>query len=287
MAAGDYVQQYLQLWCWVNDTFTMAQIRNYLQSGMGAQSTHAAHEYSRLMSALPRLAGQPGRPLPAVFQVQGDQYVRTSLWRVYHGKGAPNEIQDALWLASLCGLVDESNLLPYTNNNLGIDCGGFVANYWGMGRPSVTDPSPNGATGFKPRSIWGMYPSLHRRTPQTIQPDDAAIFFKDVRSDDPNLAAHQNADGTYDTSSGSQAFHIGVVSSATVLAGGNQVNLEIAESSGALASSGGNGVNVRAIRNAAVVVARNLVYCREGTNRIYFTGRPGPPAPYMQNPYGA
>ena len=286
MAADDYVDKYLQLWCWVNDTFTVAGVRNYLQSGKGAQSTRAAHEYSQLISALPKLAGLPkGKPLPDVFEVQGDKYVRTSLWRVYNGKGAPNEIQDALWLASLCGLVDETNLRAYADNNLGVDCGGFVANYWGMGRPSVTNPNPNGATGYLPRTIWGLNPGLHRKNPSEIRVDDAAVFFKDVKSDDPSIAAKKNSDGSYDTSSGSQAFHIGVVSS--VSAAGNQVDLEIAESSGARASSGGNGVNARALGKVTATVAKGLVYCPDGANRIYFTGRQGTASPYMPNSFGA
>ena len=42
MTAEDYVRTYLQLWCWVNDTFTVVQVRNYLQSGLGTQASRAA-----------------------------------------------------------------------------------------------------------------------------------------------------------------------------------------------------------------------------------------------------
>jgi hypothetical protein len=272
----------------VNDTFTVAQVRNYLQSGKGQQSTRAANAYTQLLSSLPRLAGlAAGKQLPDIFEVEGDKYVKTSLWRVYNGKGAPDEIQDALWLASLCGLVDESTLGTYTDNNLGIDCGGFVANYWGIGRPSLTSPNPAGATGFKPRAIWGMFPALRRKTPGEIQPDDAAIFFQDVKSDDPNIAAQQKQDSSYDTKTGSQAFHIGLVSAVSVVAGTNLVDLTIAESSGASASSGGNGVNVRPLGRVTATVANGLVYCPDGANRIYFAGRPGSAPPYAPYYYGA
>lgn len=287
MPADDYVDTYLQLWCWVNDTFKVASVRNYLQSGKPPQSARAAQAYSKLLAALPRVAGLPaGKPLPNVFEVQDDKYVTPSLWRVYNGKGAPNEIQDALWLASLCGLVDESNLSAYTDSNLGIDCGGFVANYWGIGRPSITSPNPTGATGFKPRYIWGMYPNLHRSAPDQIRVDDAAVFFQDVKADDPNIAAQQKPDGSYDSNTGSQAFHIGLVSSVTRVAGTNKVTLEIAESSGALANSGGNGVNVRSLGQVTATVAKGLVWCPDGKSRIYFTGRPGGCAPYKPNLYG-
>lgn len=286
MAADYYVNKYLDTWCWVKDTFTVARVRNYLQSGKGAQATRAATAYSQLMSGLPKLAGlAAGKPLPDVFQVQGDQYIKTSLWRVYNGKGAPNEIQDAIWLASVCGLVDSASLRGYVDNNLGVDCGGFVANYWGIGRPSVTNTNPNGATGYLPRTIWGLNPGLRRKNPSEIQVDDAAVFFKDVKSDDPNIPAKKNSEGSYDTSSGSQAFHIGVVSSVSV--SGNQVDLEIAESSGAPASSGGNGVNVRSLGKVTATVAKGLVYCPDGANRIYFVGHQGSPSPYMPNAFGA
>jgi hypothetical protein len=37
MAASDYVGTYLHIWCWINDTFTVARVRNYLQSGLGGK----------------------------------------------------------------------------------------------------------------------------------------------------------------------------------------------------------------------------------------------------------
>ncbi|HZW80070.1 MAG TPA: hypothetical protein VFF50_06350 [Candidatus Deferrimicrobiaceae bacterium] len=40
MTADDYVRTYLQLWCWVNDTFTVVRVCNYLQSG--TQASRAA-----------------------------------------------------------------------------------------------------------------------------------------------------------------------------------------------------------------------------------------------------
>jgi hypothetical protein len=273
MSASEYVRAYLQLPVWKNEeSTTPISVRNYLQSGMGGQSSRAASAYAQLLAALPKQLDTPGRVLPATFQVRGDQYVTTSLWRVYNGKGT--------WLALLCGLVDDKTLTTYADNNLGIDCGGFVANYWGMGAPSVSAPNPTGATGFKPRTIWGMFPKLQRKSAGEIEEDDAAIFFKDVKNDDPNIVAQAKAGGGYDSASGSQAFHIGVVSDVTAIAGTDQVDLDIAESSGAKASSGGNGVNVRSLGKVTATVAKGLVYCPDGNNRIYFTGKQGAVTPY-------
>jgi len=42
-----------------------------------------------------------------------------------------------------------------------------------------------------------------------------------------------------------------------------------------------------AVSAATATVAKGLVYCPSGENRIYFTGRQGAVAPYMPNLYGA
>jgi hypothetical protein len=286
MSPSDYVDNYLSFDVWLGDTFTRAGVRNYLQSGLGAQSTNAGDAYRKLTAALAARLKLRGA-LPGVFTVEGDQYVSRSLWRVYNGKGAPDEIQSALWLASLCGLVDFSTVNNYTDSCLGVDCGGFVANYWGIGHPTPTDQNPNGATGFKPRTIWETNRNLRRDQSTSICVGDAAVFFKDVIQDNPDLAARQKADGGYDTSSGSQAFHIGVVSSVSCQPGAGTVTLEIAESSGARAQSGGNGVNVRSLGTVAAKVANGLVFCPDGSNRIYFVGCRGTPSPSVANTFGA
>lgn len=281
MSPSEYVYTYLYFYSWVFDRFVVTQVRNYLQSGKGNQSTRAQAMYAALRKGINSQLGRSGQELPATFEIEGDKYISTSLWRVFNGKGAPDEIQDALWLASLCGLVTPSTTRSFVDDNLGIDCGGFVANYWGMGHPLPGNYSPTGATGFKPRYIWGMNQSLRRRKPADIRIGDAAIFFQDVKSDNPDIAAKQNANGSYDTTSGSQAFHIGLVSDVSCAAGSSQVTLEIAESSGAMAESGGSGVNVRSLGTATAPVAGGYVYYPSGANRIYFAGPASTPNPYM------
>lgn len=279
--AGDYVRTYLQLQVWKDEMATTnIPIRQYLQSGMGTQSANANAAYGRLMAALPKLLDSPSHTVPEVFQVRGDKYSKTSLWRVYNGKGAPVEIQEVLWLALLAGQVNGTNIATYADTNLGIDCGGFVANYWGIGCPSSTNPRPDYATGIKPRAVWNLNPNLRRTSASEIEVDDAAIFFEDVKSDDPSLAARQGADGKYDASTGSQAFHIGVVASAQAIAGTDLVDLDIAESSGARASSGGTGVNVRSLGKVKATVSKGLVWVPDGKNRVYFTGKDGNVSPY-------
>jgi hypothetical protein len=286
MSPSDYADNYLGFDVWLGDTFTRARVRNYLQSGKGSQSMNAGVAYGRLTAALVARLKLRG-VLPDVFTLEGDQYVSKSLWRVFNGKAAPDEIQSALWLASLCALVDFSTLSSYTDTNLGVDCGGFVANYWGIGHPTTTDLNPTGVTGIKPRTIWEMNRGLRRDQASSIQEGDAAVFFQDVKQDNPDLAAKHADDGSYDRSSGSQAFHIGLVSSVSIQSDGVTVKLEIAESSGGAAKSGGNGVNVRSLGAVAATVAKGLVYCPDGSNRIYFVGCSSSPSPYVASSFGA
>ncbi len=289
MSASDYVATYLNIWSWINDTFMPVQVLNYLQSGKGAQSGRAETAFSNLLGQLPTLAGlAPGTGLPDVFQVQGNQYVRNSLRRVYWGKGAPDEIQNALWLASQCGLVDENSLATYVSSNLGVDCGGFVANYWGIGKPSVAGPSATGWAGFLPRYFWNNAPQLRRADPTQISVDDAAVFFSGVINEDPSIPAQQdpNSPGSYIDGTGSQAFHIGVVSQVNAYGDGT-CDLNISESRGALAASGGNGVNDRPLGNVQTTISNGLVYCMDGSNRVYFVGSGAGVSPYMPNMYGA
>lgn len=279
--AADYVDRYLRLQVWKNKTSTTnLAVRNYLQAGSNTQSNNAQAKLSELKRALPKLTG---KALTPIFEVEEEKYVLTSLQRVFEGKGALNEIQDVLYLAMLCGMVSEATLSTFADANMGLDCNGFVANYWGMGRPTVEKPQPDYATGIKPRMIWGLAPTLQRKSAGEIQVDDAAVFFEDVMNNDPNIMA-QLRDGKYDPSTGSQAFHIGVVSAVTAIAGTDLVDLNIAESSGgANATSGGNGVRVRKFGQVKATVSKGLVWVPDGQNRIYFTGKQGDVSPYLPN----
>ena len=283
MSPEDYVNIYLNLWSWVGEAFTPARVRNYLQNGKAPQSPRAEQAFGALKRAVAPLAGvKKGQTLPPVFSVNGDRYVTSSLERVFIGKGAPDEIQDVLWLGSLCGLVTEGNLANYVDTNLGVDCGGFVANYWGLGHPTPDKPIVMGSTGIAPRTIWESYP--RRRESDAVDVGDAAVFFKDVKGNNPDIKAVKK-NGEYDSSTGSQAFHIGLVASKTTLPDG-RLRLDIAESSGA-SRAGGNGVNVRPLGQVTPIVAGGLVYCMEGANRIYFSAMPTGASPYMPQWYGA
>jgi hypothetical protein len=142
MAAPDeYVARYHQLIVKNDlgqDIFESADIRNYC-SGW---STEREKEYDLLVSKLVPKTG--GTVLPMTFYIRKDWrmddtevFYRHSLRRAYLGKGSPEEIIDALRLASLCGLIKSgragaSDLATYVSTYIGLDCNGFVGNYFGL-----------------------------------------------------------------------------------------------------------------------------------------------------------
>ena len=196
---------------------------------------------------------------------------------------------ETLQLASELGLTNPDTVYKYCSDNLGVDCGGFVAAYWGEGVPHMADTQPVGSLGFLPRTFWSdshLWPDVRarrRKSAGEISPGDAAIFFKDIKGDDPDIAKQRDGNGKLIEGTGSEAFHIGLVNG--VSGGGDKITqLEIAESSGAASKFGSDGVNVRFATIQASGIARGLVYAQTGANeRIYFLGPPagwGPELPY-------
>jgi hypothetical protein len=277
------VDVYLSFYAWIGDSFSPVRVKNYLQVGQTKQADRGAAALSALTAALVKKYNLTGG-LPPVFTVDGYPVITNSLTRVSIGKAAPDEIQLALWLPGECGLVTDATRYAYCDANLGTDCGGFVACFWGIGHPTTSKPSPYGSDGIKPRSFFADRPN-RRHAASEIRVGDAAIFMQDVKNDDPDVMAVKDANDKYDTSTGSQAFHIGLVASVSV--SGDQVTMGIAESSGAPATSGGNGVNVRSLGTVKATVSRNLVWVPDGKNRIYFVGPQTTPSPYLPNTYGA
>ena len=110
----------------------MVLVRNYLQSGKGDQSTRAEAARDALARKIGEELGLKGPTLPLNFKIDDYNISSLSFRRVFLGKGAPDEIQDVLWLAARYKLVDRLNVQGYCDRNLGIDFGGFVSYLWVM-----------------------------------------------------------------------------------------------------------------------------------------------------------
>jgi hypothetical protein len=296
LSPATYVNAYADLWSWMLDdgewNYVGTPIINYLQSGKDPQSSNAKLAYKALMSKLVAVSKQPSFATAKTFNFQDYDYINQSINRTFIGKACPWEIQETIQLASLVGAADSDSVYKYCTSNLGVDCGGFVANFWGEGVPHMADPNPFGATGFLPRSFWAdskTWPDVlrRRRTAATaIEPGDAAVFFKDIKDNNPDIAKQRDSNGKLIDGTGSEAFHIGVVN--RVGASANTITmLEVAESSGAPSIYGGNGVNVRAVGLTDTGKSGSYVYAAAGSNeRIYFVAPPAGAGPEMPYSYG-
>jgi hypothetical protein len=282
MDPSSYVQVYLNIPVALTDGVVKVAIRNYLQDGKGGQSDRAKAQKDDLLKKIAKEVKAKGPIPPAVFYVDDYEFYLLSVQRTFIGKAAPDEIQDTLWLASRFGLVNSGTVDTYCNNNLGVDCGGFVANLWGIGYPDG-GRVVYGSTGFKPRAFWEMNRSKRRKKASEIEEGDAIIFFSHIKNDDTDLAS-------VDASKGGEAFHIGVVGGKTLH--GDSIDLTIVESSGGPAASGGNGVNVRTATGCQLKTAKGLVYVAAGKNaqgydeRLYFVGKACNMTTYLPRPVG-
>jgi hypothetical protein len=283
---AEYARSYAQMfsWFWNGDDWVPRRtpIVNYLQHNGSRQDRRAADAQRALRALLPGATGIAHVNQLGTFNFNDYDYINHSIDRCFIGKACPWEIQETLQLASEIGAVSEANLLEYCNSSLGVDCGGFVANYWGEGCPHMTDVSPAGWSGILPRSFWSAT-GRRRRNASEVQPGDAAIFFKDVKDNNPDIAKQRDSGGNLIAGTGSEAFHIGVVN--TVGFGGdNFTSLQFAESSGAPSSFGGSGVGVRTANIVSSGKSGNWVYCKTGGNEwTYFVEPPrgwGPEAAY-------
>jgi hypothetical protein len=290
---AEYARVYAQLftWFWNGADWVprRAPIVNYLQHNDSTQDRRAAAAQRMLRGLLPGATGNPSVNQLKTFNFNDYDYINNSISRCFIGKACPWEIQETLQLASEVGAVTEDNLLEYCRSSLGVDCGGFVANYWGEACPHMGAVAPAGWSGILPRGFWSntqIWPdvmSRRRQTVSNVQPGDAAVFFRDVKDNNPDIAKQRDSAGNLIQGTGSEAFHIGVVNGVG-WADSDFTSLEIAESAGSPSMYGGTGVNVRAATIVSSGKSGKWVYCQTGANeRVYFVGPPagwGPETAY-------
>jgi hypothetical protein len=284
MTPADYARSYAQMmtWFWDGSSWLVknAPIINYLQHNQSEQDKRAAAAQQALRRLLPGATGQANVNQVKTFNFHDYDYINNSISRCFIGKACPWEIQETLQLASEVGAIAEANLYEYCKTSLGVDCGGFVANYWGEACPHMNQVAPVGWNGILPRTFWSstqLWPDIMSRRRQSasqITAGDAAIFFKDVKDNNPDIAKQRDGSGKLIAGTGSEAFHIGLVSQVGY-GGENITTLEIAESSGAKSIYGGSGVNVRAANVVGSGKSGKWVYAQVGeAERIYFVAPP-------------
>jgi hypothetical protein len=286
--ASSYANLFTWFWRGDSKVARRAPIVSYLQHNDKKLEPPdlALRELKTLLASQTHIHGVNERD---TFNFNGYDYINNSIKRCFIGKACPWEIQETLQLASQVGAVSESGLLEYCRDKLGVDCGGFVANYWGEGCPHMVNVKPAGWDGILPRNFWAdahYWPdvmSRRRQSADKVAQGDAAIFFKDVKNNNPDIVKQRDSNHKLIQGTGSEAFHIGVVESAEY-SGENFTKLEIADSSGMKSKFGGNGVNVRLVGIQSTGKSGKWVYCQCGAaERIYFVAPPagwGPETAY-------
>lgn len=74
--------------------------------------------------------------VPLEFSFSGRKYSQRQIKLAYLGKGSPVDVAQALRLASRYRNISTEG---YSDKFLGLDCTGFVCNYWGLSKTDTTD----------------------------------------------------------------------------------------------------------------------------------------------------
>jgi hypothetical protein len=284
--------QDLFTWFWDGSEWSAqpAPITRYLQNNGSTQANNAGAKWAALKTKLTNVTKIKNVNTVKTFNYDNWDYINNSIKRTFIGKATPWEIQETLQIASQVGAVND--LRQYCESSLGVDCGGFVAAYWGEACPHMVKVDPLGFDGILPRNFWASGPvfpdaQARRRTAASkVRRGDAAIFFKDVENNNPDQAKQRDpTTKKLIEKTGSEAFHIGLVNDVGY-SGSDFTSLEIAESAGDFeAGRSAKGVNVRSATVQDTGMSGKWVYCQTGANtRVYFVEPPagwGPETAYQ------
>lgn len=178
MTPEEYSRRYLSLSALLED-FSLAEVKidRYLNTGAlysedpevvknaSPRAKRAQAAYKKLYQAIAAELGVKKGPMPLTFKIGGIILSLMGVRRCFDGKGSPSEIRNVLWLASRYGHLEWSTAQSYCNDNLGLDCNGFTANFWGLIPDNV--------------STWDFDKNA-RKSFADIQTGDAIIFYKSL-----------------------------------------------------------------------------------------------------------
>jgi hypothetical protein len=200
MRPSVYAEKYLGFKYLLDDwSYGQVAIRKYLNAGITTNTNYkranaANAEKDALLGAIAKELNVKGVP-PLDFLIEGTKIRRFDVQKVFYGKGSPDQIDTAIWLASRYGRVKVSNIQQWSDDHLGLDCNGFVGNYWGANPENPI--------------VW--YDRDRRKnTPLGIYIGDALIFYKTLQDTVP--------------------FHIAVVEEVSSIA--SPVAMKITQSAG-------------------------------------------------------
>ncbi|MBL8821638.1 MAG: hypothetical protein JNJ77_03550 [Planctomycetia bacterium] len=103
--------------------------------------------------------------VPLDFYFGGRKYNRRQVHLAYMGKGSPVDVAMALRLASRYRIISTEG---YCDKFLGLDCTGFVSNYWGLSKTENIDHKD--------------FDKNRRKDLSTIRIGDALVYYKGKQS---------------------------------------------------------------------------------------------------------
>lgn len=170
MKPSDYLAKYHDILAWGDDySLTWVKIRKYV-SGCKGDPWEARTPI--IQGLIKENKGSNWNSTQ--FTVDGYTILMMSIVRVYCGKGSPQEINDALWLAHRYGkILNHANKKPhakslqqYADAYVGMDCNGYVGNFFGINPSTSID----------------TYALTRRKSVSEIQENDVCVWYRPWKS---------------------------------------------------------------------------------------------------------
>jgi hypothetical protein len=107
---------------------------NYGTRGMTAypRADAADREKDGLLGAIKDEVKWKSRYAPDRVEIAGRTVILHDIQLVFAGKGSPDQIRTAVWLASHYSRTNRGTVAAYCNRFVGLDCNGFASNFWGI-----------------------------------------------------------------------------------------------------------------------------------------------------------
>jgi hypothetical protein len=223
MSPSDYVDEYIGMNVGLDDESQWPVCVDQYLSNTGNQKViNAGRVRDVLINAMARETGTSH--ISSTFAIDGETVSRMGMMRSSWGKGSPDEVGDFLWIASRYGLIHLREPRPnhtgihaltlqhFADTYLGMDCNGFLVNYYNT----------------RAREWIGSYDNAHlrRKSIDEIQPRDAMIYLVPGRT--VHRQRKDRATGEMRTVDVSEPYvHVAVVND--VLSRGNPMMLEKAD----------------------------------------------------------
>jgi hypothetical protein len=222
MTPSQYAARYLALPTELdNGQVATARIDKYLQNNGSLRNRNGLAAKDAIIGAM--VAETKTSWAAQSFTIDGWAMNKVAVACVFMGKGSPSEISDALWLASRYGLiridpprknhsgVSTRTLTGFCDDCVGLDCNGFVNNFFSFSRDKSID------------TYDVNYPKARRQGLDDVKANDVFVLIEESDAAAKNLKAGQPAGTSYK--------HIILIDSVAP-AGKDKLQLTLVQSSG-------------------------------------------------------